>query len=89
MQVQLIISGLVQGVWFRASAKQEADKLGLKGFVRNIEDDVEAVAIGDEDKVNKFIEWCKKGPSGANVENVEVKDIELNEEFKEFEIRSL
>ncbi len=86
--VQLIISGRVQGVFFRAHTKEVADSLGLKGYVRNTEDgDVEAVVVGDEIKIKEFIEWCKKGPSAAKVEDIKIGYPEVKEEFAEFEIR--
>jgi len=88
MQVHLIISGRVQGVFFRANTKEVADRLGLKGYVRNTEDgNVEVVAVGDESKIKDFIEWCKKGPRHAEVEDIKIGYPEVKEEFKEFEIR--
>ncbi len=86
--VRLIISGRVQGVFFRAYTKEVADSLGLKGFVRNLKDgSVEVIAVGDEDRIKKFIAWCKKGPRNAKVEDVKIKYTEIKEDFKEFEIR--
>lgn len=67
------ISGLVQGVFFRASAKEQAENLGLRGFARNEEDGAVYIeAEGEEDNLEKFTAWCKKGPSLAQVEKVEV-----------------
>ncbi len=64
----LIIKGRVQGVFYRAGAKEIADKAGVKGWVRNTpEGDVEAVVTGTEEEVQQFIQWCKKGPPGARV----------------------
>ena len=69
--VHLRIKGKVQGVFFRASAKEIADKLGVKGWVKNTwDEDVEAMATGDEEAVKKFIEWCWMGPRRAVVEDV-------------------
>ncbi|MEM4574349.1 MAG: acylphosphatase [Candidatus Caldarchaeum sp.] len=61
--VRVRVYGRVQGVWFRSSMKEMADELGLDGCVRNVEDgSVEAVIAGDEEKVNKLVEWCRVGP---------------------------
>ena len=69
------ISGQVQGVFFRASAKQKADSLNLRGFVRNEPDgSVYAEAEGEEDNLRPFIEWCIKGPQQAYVDKCDVKE---------------
>lgn len=63
--------GKVQGVFFRASAKDIADSLGLYGWVKNTDDgNVEVYAAGDADAIGRFIDWCHKGPSGARVDAV-------------------
>ena len=81
------IYGKVQGVWFRAHTKDIADKLGIKGWVRNVPDgSVEAVFEGDDESVEKIIEWCHRGPPLARVERVEVEYEEPRGEEK-FEIR--
>ena len=67
----VVIEGIVQGVFFRASARDVAHSLGLKGWVRNCYDGcVEAVFEGERIKVEKMLEWCGKGPTGAIVRNV-------------------
>jgi acylphosphatase len=69
--VHLRIKVKVQGVFFRATAKEMADKFGVKGWIKNTwDDDVEAMASGSEEAVQKFIEWCWQGPRKAEVENV-------------------
>ena len=86
--VHVIISGRVQGVWFRASTKQKAEKLGLFGWVRNTSNgNVEAVFEGDEDIVKEMIEWCYHGPPLAKVVNVDVKNQELTNGFDSFSVR--
>lgn len=86
MTVHLLIKGKVQGVFYRASARDVAEQLELKGWIRNTEDDdVEAVACGDPDQVKEFIEWCKKGPSRARVDKVIVTEKE-DESFDSFRI---
>jgi acylphosphatase len=84
--VRLIIKGKVQGVFYRATAKDVADLIGVKGWVRNLtNNDVEITATAAEDVLQKFIAWCKQGPPKARVEEVIVE--ELNpEEFKGFKI---
>jgi acylphosphatase len=68
IRVHLYISGRVQGVFYRRNAMQEAKRLGLTGWVRNLPDRrVEAVAEGDEKLVEEFISWCRKGPPLAIV----------------------
>ena len=85
--VHVIISGEVQGVWFRASTKQKAEELGLTGWVRNTPNGcVEAIFEGEEDIVNKMVDWCYNGPPMAKVDNVEVKK-QKTVGFKDFSIR--
>lgn len=89
MQVRahLYIEGEVQGVFFRRSAKNKADELGVMGLVRNRRDgSVEAIAQGPKGKVDSFIKWCKKGPPFAKVEKVEIEWKKNLEDFDEFEI---
>ena len=82
----LIVSGRVQGVYFRANVKNKATQLGLKGYAKNLESgDVEVVAQGDEKKVNELVDFIKKGPGVASVTGIQVKHKEP-ENFKSFEI---
>lgn len=83
---QIKIFGLVQGVFFRHSAKMEAEKLGLVGYVKNAPDgSVGIVACGGEEKLKEFINWCRQGPDLANVEKVETKGLP-SREFQDFQI---
>ena len=69
------VSGKVQGVFFRATAKAKADELGIKGFVRNQSDkSVYAEAEGNDEQLNEFIAWCQQGPRLAHVERCEVEE---------------
>lgn len=87
-RIHLIISGRVQGVFFRHNTKKVANKLCLTGFVRNLPNgDVEVVAEGEETKLNQLIEFCKTGPPSANVENVEIKEELLKNEFETFDTK--
>jgi acylphosphatase len=64
------VSGKVQGVFYRAAAKEMADRLGLTGIVRNEPDgSVYMEAEGTEEKIKAFSSWCKKGPPRSSVEN--------------------
>jgi acylphosphatase len=73
--VHLIISGIVQGVFFRQSTQQKAHELSICGWVRNCEDGtVEIEAEGEEDLLRVFMQWCHRGPQRAAVKNVEVKE---------------
>ena len=73
IELYVLISGRVQGVWFRANTKNKADELGLSGWVKNtIDGKVEAVFEGDEKNIFKMIEWCSKGPSKAKVSKIEI-----------------
>ena len=86
--VHVLISGRVQGVWFRASTKQKAEKLRLKGWVRNTDDGyVEAFFQGDEKQVNEMINWCHQGPPLAKVEKVDVTKKQSVDMFKDFSIK--
>lgn len=88
VRVHLFISGRVQGVFYRSNAMQEAMRLGLTGWVRNLPDRrVEAVAEGDEERVEDFIRWCRRGPPLAIVRDVEVRREPATNWFETFEIR--
>lgn len=83
----LRITGKVQGVWYRASAKDKAISLGLKGKVWNEPDGaVGALVQGSEDIVTEFIEWCKEGPMLAQVDDVVVHEQSITELYQSFEI---
>lgn len=87
-RVHLIISGFVQGVFFRSNTQEIAKQLGLSGWVRNLPDGkVEILAEGEKEKLERLIEWAKRGPELARVENVEIEWGEYKGEFDDFEIR--
>ena len=86
--VHLNISGRVQGVYYRASMLQEAQRLGLTGWVMNRPDgSVEAVAEGWKAKIEELIAWCRQGPQGARVAGVEVTWQKPENSFFGFAIR--
>ena len=73
VRVRLFISGIVQGVSFRASTQDQARQRGVVGWVKNLEDGrVEALAQGSKDKVDELVRWCHRGPPAAKVEKVAV-----------------
>lgn len=76
-RIHLIVRGRVQGVYFRQSAKDQADASGLAGWVRNRTDGtVEAVVEGPAEGVAQFLDWCHRGPTHAQVEEVEATELE-------------
>jgi acylphosphatase len=76
---KIIVSGKVQGVFYRAIAKEKADEWGIKGFVRNESNgDVYIEAEAEEDILYKFIKWCNMGPARAKVDRIEAIPGEVN-----------
>jgi acylphosphatase len=82
-RAELLISGRVQGVFYRASAQQEGLRLGLTGEVRNLPaGEVEAIVEGPKERIEEFIAWCRRGPPAARVENVQVRWTAPRGEFR-------
>lgn len=72
IRLRVLVSGKVQGVWFRESTREEADRRGVAGWVRNLPDGrVEATFEGDPVQVEAMVAWCGHGPPNAGVERVE------------------
>jgi acylphosphatase len=87
-RAHVFISGIVQGVFFRASARGEGKRLGLTGWVRNVPDGrVEAVFEGEESAVDAMISWCRGGSPHSRVDDVDVKREEYTGEFSDFGVR--
>ena len=87
-QVKLTVSGKVQGVFFRRYTCQQALKLGLSGYVKNLlNGDVEIVAQGDALQVDQLIEWAKSGSPAAEVKNLKLEIMSNQDEFQDFVIR--
>jgi acylphosphatase len=83
----ITVTGNVQGVFFRQTTKEKADKLGLKGTVENKEDEsVVIIATGPKEQLNELVKCCHEGPPRAKVENVIVQKIPL-QEFYSFSIK--
>jgi len=84
--VRLYVTGAVQGMFFRAFVKENAERYNVKGFVRNLEDGrVEVFLEGDVDPVKKMIEICNKGPRHSQIRRVEEKN-ERFQDFKTFKV---
>ena len=72
---RVVVSGRVQGVFFRDSCRQEAARVGVAGWVRNTpEGDVEAWFEGEPEAVERLVTWCREGPSSADVDDVAVSN---------------
>lgn len=88
VRAHVIISGMVQGVFFRYETRMRAQSLGISGWVMNRADGrVEAVFEGNKDAVESIVRWCHKGPSGAVVDKADVERHEYTGEFKGFSIK--
>jgi len=87
-RVHVFVSGRVQGVFFRAETQHQASRLGLTGWVRNLEDRrVETVFEGGKDAVANMLDWCKKGPALSRVTGVEFAEEPPAGDFDDFRIR--
>lgn len=88
IRVRAVVEGHVQMVFFRYSTCQEADKLGVNGWVMNrLDGNVELVAEGKEEAVNALIKWCHTGPPSARVTGVKVTEEPYTGEFKFFDTK--
>lgn len=87
-RLHIFVSGIVQGVFFRAHTEKWARELELTGWVRNLQDGrVEIVAEGNEEKLKKLLELVRKGPSAAKVTGIETQWESALGEFEFFRIR--
>ena len=79
LQARLTITGRVQGVGYRDWAMTTALRLGLAGWVRNSRDgSVEALVVGDDQAVGEMIDACRRGPTMARVDNVDIEPVDLD-----------
>lgn len=84
--ISIVIAGKVQGVFYRQSVKEVADRLGITGYVKNTADgDVFIVATGTQEQLDQLVSWCYEGPSRARVEGVRVEKMQA-ESFGSFSI---
>jgi acylphosphatase len=87
-RAHVVVSGRVQGVFFRSETKHRADRYDVKGWVRNLPDGrVEAVFEGEKEAVEGLIEFCKHGPYGATVTDVDLTWETFTGEFDRFRIK--
>lgn len=87
-RAHVLVSGRVQGVFFRSETRYEASRRNVSGWVRNTRDGrVEVVFEGEKGDVEKLIDFCRRGPSGARVTKVDVRWEEYTGEFRGFRIR--
>ncbi|HEY9206638.1 MAG TPA: acylphosphatase [Candidatus Methanoperedens sp.] len=87
LRAHIFVSGKVQGVFFRSNTRGKALELGLKGWVRNLEDGrVEAVFEGEKENVGRMMEWVRRGPEYARVEDIEIIPEEYKGEFNGFAV---
>ena len=86
-RVHAFVTGIVQGVWYRASTQREAQALGLRGWVRNVADGrVEFAAEGPSGAVDRLLEWARGGPRDARVDDLTVREEEPTGDEASFEI---
>lgn len=88
-QIRIRVSGLVQGVGFRFFTRRQAQKLGLVGYVRNLDNgDVEIVAQGDSEQISKLTEWLEQGgPVSARITNINIGQNSIQEDLTSFKVR--
>ena len=86
-RVRIVVSGRVQGVFYRAATKKMADKLKVAGFIRNVDNNVEAVFEGRDKDVDRLVEFCRNGPIGAIVEDIRILEEKYKNDFNSFEIK--
>jgi len=87
VRARVYVSGRVQGVFFRNEIANLAERLGVTGWVRNLSDGrVEALFEGEKEKIEEEVEFCKRGPPGASVQNLQVKWEDYTGEFREFNV---
>jgi acylphosphatase len=85
----IVVSGKVQGVFYRQSTKEKAKSLGIGGTVKNDNDgSVHIIATGSKEQLDELVQWCHRGPDKAKVEKVEVNELPL-ESFSSFTIEKL
>nr|WP_156830644.1 acylphosphatase [Methylobacter marinus] len=87
-KVKILVSGRVQGVYFRAFTQNKARQLNVKGYARNLPDGrVEIIAEADNSILEEFIKWCAKGPLTARVDHIEMTELQPDEQLTSFDIR--
>jgi acylphosphatase len=86
-KVKILVSGRVQGVYFRAFTQNKAKQLGVKGSARNLPDGrVEIIAEAEKGAIEDFIQWCHKGPVTARVDHIEMTELQPDEQLTSFDV---
>jgi len=87
VRATIVVAGRVQGVFFRASAMAEAQRIGVAGWVKNLPDGrVESEVEGPRDLVEEYVGWCRVGPAAARVDDVQVRYSAPRGDFRTFTI---
>jgi len=87
-QIHIFVTGRVQGVFFRQSTRVMAIKNNVSGWVSNLDDGrVEIVAQGETNNVDNLADWCKTGPANSRVDEFELSEENITNEFEDFEVR--
>ena len=87
-RIHIFVTGRVQGVFFRQSTKVMAIKNNVKGWVRNLDDGrVEIVAQGETQDIDNLAHWCKTGPANSRVDEFELSEENVTDEFENFEVK--
>ncbi len=85
--LQIVVSGRVQGVSYRANTQRQANQLGIHGWVKNLPDGrVEIVARAEQGPLDQFLDWCRSGPTFAKVTDVNVEELSAADLRSEFHI---
>lgn len=80
--ISITVSGVVQGVYYRQSAKEKALELGISGIVKNLPDgNVHILATGADEQLDQLVQWCRVGPKNAKVTSVNIDKIEVQKFF--------
>ena len=86
--LEIIVSGRVQGVCYRAFVLHRANELNIKGYTKNLMNgNVKVIASGEDNTMNIFIDMLKEGHSMARVDNIQTSEIIIGEEFSDFSIK--
>jgi len=90
VRAHILVSGLVQGVFFRFFTVKKAKEFGVFGWVKNLPDGkIEAIFEGEKEKVQNLVEWMKRGPPNARVDGVKIEWQKFEGKFDNFEIKFL
>ncbi len=84
---KIVISGTVQGLFFKNFTKENADKLNLKGFIRDLESgEIEVIAEGERENIVQLVDILRKGPAYSQIRNIKVEERKWSGDLKEFKV---